>query len=678
MNFELFIENRRADVSADLPALLNFALDDIKDFGSRNTNFSKVIVLPGTARNNQLFGNYFMANSGNTHTPESDNIGYNFNAAKGAYCVIFQNNIQCFKGTLRILRIIENKGQIEYEVSIFGELGGLIIKMGNGKLEDLDFSAYDHTYNATNIANSWDTINGSSYYYPLIDYGTYGSGTNNKQNWDIKTFRPAFYVKEYIDKIFTAAGYTYTSALFDTARFKSLIVPHNRAVLTSRSTEIMEATITSTKNDPVDIAWDAIDAADFTLENANKGITYNGGAAVNGTLTFTVVGEYKNKSVIVTFKKNGSTIYSTQYDYTAPGIAQFFSFTTTYETSFSATDYITCTVTFVNETGSYYHKISLCTVTFDSDAAQDVELDYLDTVVANDCIPKNIYQKDFFTSIIKLFNLYVYEDRFTQNFVYITPYVDFYDTDPGNAVDFTYKLNRDKVREFIPMSELTARYYDFNFKADGDYYNDLYKKRYNQTYGSYTYDSAFEFANEKETVDLIFSGTPLVGYSGEDKVYSTILKIENSTEVKTDSNIRILQAKKITGVASWDLKDGVSVLASYTKYGYAGHYDDPDAPANDIHFGAPRELFFTLATGAINVHQFNVYWSPYMAEIVDKDSKLMRASFYLSEKDIFNLDFSKFVHVDGVLFRLNKVIDWNASAPGECKCELLRVVNTTY
>jgi hypothetical protein len=67
-----------------------------------------------------------------------------------------------------------------------------------------------------------------------------------------------------------------------------------------------------------------------------------------------------------------------------------------------------------------------------------------------------------------------------------------------------------------------------------------------------------------------------------------------------------------------------------------------------------------------------------MAEITDKDSKMLIANFYLTPKDIFDLDFSKYIFVDGVLFRLNKITDYNVSVPSDCQVELLKVINTTY
>ena len=139
-------------------------------------------------------------------------------------------------------------------------------------------------------------------------------------------------------------------------------------------------------------------------------------------------------------------------------------------------------------------------------------------------------------------------------------------------------------------------------------------------------------------------------------------------------------AKKITGVTSYNIlaADGGTNLGSQTAYGYAGHFDNPDAPSNDIQFGVPRELFYEVPTGSINVNQFNVYWSSYMAEITDKDSRLLTGTFKLNYQDIFGLDFSNFIYVDGVKFRLNKIKDFNATNEDTCEVELLKIINEIY
>jgi hypothetical protein len=228
------------------------------------------------------------------------------------------------------------------------------------------------------------------------------------------------------------------------------------------------------------------------------------------------------------------------------------------------------------------------------------------------------------------------------------------------------------------MSEINSRFYEFKYKQDNDYYNENYRKKYSQGYGDRIYDNALDFAKESESVEVIFAASVLVGYAGEDKVVPTIFKKTNDVEERQDCVIRILQAKKITGVTSWNILNGVTVVSSNTDYPYAGHFDDPDVPSSDLSFGIPKELYFVLSTGDISNNLFNAYYSSYFAEITDKDSRLLSAMVKLNDTDIFNIDFSKFYYIDGGLFRLQKLIDYTPGANEPTKAELLRAINTTY
>ena len=131
--------------------------------------------------------------SANFYDASTDNVGYNFNASKSASCVILVDKIQVFKGVIRLLEIVVDRGSIEYECVVFGELGGLVSAISNKKIEDLDFSSYDELWTKDNITASWDWASGSSgkgygVYYPVIDYG--GVGYNSKNDWHYSVFRP--------------------------------------------------------------------------------------------------------------------------------------------------------------------------------------------------------------------------------------------------------------------------------------------------------------------------------------------------------------------------------------------------------------------------------------------------------------------------------------------------------
>lgn len=674
MRTEVYIDNYKLDLTAEISAEFTYAIDEIQDFATRNTSFSKTIILPGNDNNNKLFGNIFEFGNSNLYNPAIPNVGYNFNATKSVPCIILVDKIQIFKGVLRLLEIIIDGKHIEYEVAVFGELGGFINALGNKKLEDIDFGIADQTWNVTNIANSWDNISGSGVYYPLIDYG---NESTNKVDFSFDAFRPALYVKEYLENIISDSGYTWDFPLLSTALMQRLVIPNNQKGITKNTSDALVATA-KTKNYTSaagNVEFDVSNAGNFTVTGSGSDFTYNSGTAFAGSIILNVSGILNaispSSDFTVQLRKNGTPISIVTY--TLPGSGYNFNAIlnvasiTLVNTDTLDVDLIGNFSDLDIEQG-YFNIIS--------DNPTQTTVNYGESIVINDTIPKGIFQKDFFASIVKMFNLYVYEDKLVEKKLIIKPFIDFYD---GSQIDWTNKVDRGSVLRLKPMSEFTARYYDYKYKQDNDFYAENYRKKYNEGYGDFIFDSENEFVKEVDSTELIFAATVLTQYTGTDKIYSTIYKKSNAnaSEDKMDSVIRILQAKKITGRATWAIKNGATTLASYTAYGYAGHVNDPINPTDDISWGSPKELFFTTSSyTAANL--FNGYWSEYIAEITDKDSKLLTCSVKLNEIDIYNLDFSKLIYIDGSLWRLNKVLDYNPMDFNVTKVELLKVIELTY
>ena len=282
-----------------------------------------------------------------------------------------------------------------------------------------------------------------------------------------------------------------------------------------------------------------------------------------------------------------------------------------------------------------------------------------------------------------MYNLYVYDDIFNDKKIYIKPYIEFYPTTSADALDWSEKIDRSKPLSIKPMSELNARYYQYKYKDDSDYYNEAYKKKYNQNYGDRLYDTNYDFSKDTESLEVIFASSPLIQPSGKDKRVTQILKLSdnNTKEQQMDSVIRIMQVQKITGVTSWKIRkqDASGDLHTGTVYGYAGHlhFNGSGVPDQDINFGAPKEIYIT-ATSYPTANLFNVYHSEYIAEITDKNSKLLTCSALLNTVDINNLDFSKYIWIDGVLFRLNKVEGYNPMEYNTTKISLLKVIEISY
>lgn len=686
---EIYIEDYRLDLVHDISTEFTYNIDDITDFGSKNTSFSKTISITGTATNNKIFGFIFDLGNANFTDDSLPNVNYNFNAAKAAQCKIFIDKIQIFKGTLRILEIVIDGKIIEYQCSVIGELGGFINQLGNNRLQDLDFSAYNHTYNVTNIKASWDSITGVGYYYPLIDYGNVSTGLYGvaKKDFQVSAYRPALFVKEYIDKIFAGTDYTYTLDLGagDLALYNRLIIPHNQAVLSNSSNLQLDAYPIDQvyQGTAVDFFYEfgAISLGNFVLINSNTTFFYNGLTSKVVNIDFNVNAEYQvGNSAVIDLLKNGVSIAS--YNIGVGFSNNFFqvNFNLTGVT-INTNDYFSVRVSWSGGSVPYYLD-SLSSSGFDitTTSVELVPINYGENIVINNAIPRGIFQRDFFLSICKMFNLYVYDDVWDKKKILIKPYIDFYPETSANAEDWTNKIDRSKPLSIKPMSELNARYYHYKFKEDNDFYNENYKKKYNESYGDRIYDTTYDFSKNTESVELIFAPSVLYQKDGTDKVYPAIYKVSdnNTKENPMDSVIRIMQAKKITGKASWDIMNGATVLsAANTAYGYAGHLNDPGNPANDINFGVPFELKFT-ATTYPTTNLFNAYYSEYIAEITSKDSKLLICSALLNTVDIMNLDFSSYKWIDGVLFRLNKVEGFNPMEYKTTKISLLKVIETKY
>ena len=687
---EIYIEDEVIDLLQDISSEFTYTIDDVRDFGSRNTSFSRTISIPATAKNNKILGFAFEISMSNNHNSDLANVNTNFTPSQAAKCEIYVDKIQIFKGVIRMLEIVMNNNVIQYQCAVFGELGGFITELGNRRLEDLDFSEYNHTWNVTSIQNSWDTINGSGYYYPLIDYGDVST---NKDDFSVYTFRPALYVKEYIEKIFEGTSYTLNCDFFNTSFFKTLIIPNNSQGIQGTNDRFILGTKTISQillnsNTPTarnaDLPFDNTTLLNFT-ENAGKSIfTYTDGTKTIRTIA-SIVGTYQTdaaSSITATLYIGGISVQT--FTQNTSSANNPFSFSFDYTGNILNTNQVRIEISVPVTANTYIVTISSASINLSQITSQITDVAYNGVISINENLPKGIFQKDFFLSVCKMFNLYVYQDNLNDKQINISPYIDFYSSAVTNSLDWSQKIDLGSSMSIKPMSQLNARYYAYKYTPDSDFYNDNYLKKYGQTYGDNLYDSQFDFVKDTAATQIIFAPSILFQPSNHahvDKYYTTIFKLSNNNtqEDPMDSVIRILMAKKLSIAHTWHIKSGEtgggSNLANLTTYGYAGHLDDPITPTIDINFGVPKELQFPATTYPTD-NLFNTYHLPYILEITDIESKLLSCKMYLNTLDIYNLDFSKYVWINGVLFRLNKVEGYNPMAYQTTQVNLLKVINT--
>ena len=185
---------------------------DISDPQKRLTDYSKTITIPENRIVNQIFEHAFNVNV------EFQTFDPNL---KTSYQII-QDGITAIDGYCQLRSITNVDGLINYNIQATGKIGNLFEGIKDKYLQDLDLTALDHLWSKANIEASWTAPIGSGYVYPMIDIG----GRTNYTFWALNDFKPAIYLKQYLDAIFSEAGYEYASNFLNSDRFKSLIIPY--------------------------------------------------------------------------------------------------------------------------------------------------------------------------------------------------------------------------------------------------------------------------------------------------------------------------------------------------------------------------------------------------------------------------------------------------------------------
>jgi len=195
---------------------LNFSIGDIRDISKRTGSFSKTITLVGNSNNNNLLNHYYDINI----------QAGTFNINTITNCDVLQNGIPVMiNATLQLINIKKTQvtgayeQMVEYEVLIKENRGTFFSDISNKYLTDLDFSDLDHFVDANVVIGSFNNTvaDGYKYVMPFNIDNTY------QFNW----FKPAIYAELYFDRIFAAAGYSYTWDGLADANFDKLLIPYN-------------------------------------------------------------------------------------------------------------------------------------------------------------------------------------------------------------------------------------------------------------------------------------------------------------------------------------------------------------------------------------------------------------------------------------------------------------------
>ncbi len=707
MDTKVFVNNVLIDLKADIPLPITYTIADITQPDKRNTSFSKTIILPFSKTNDALFGYIFEIGKESITDNSEVNFTPDFNPNLKADIKIFKGNLLQFQGVLKLTEI--NTLKREYSTNCFGSLKDLFLAVEGLKLQDLDMSEYDHTWDRDTMKLSWDTeitkngspyVNfsaglptGEGYVYPTIDYGYRQSPTKIRTKYSY----PAIYVREYMSKIFALAGFTWDSDVFDSTLFRKLIIPYVGEIARLSPSEALRREFrvskTGTQSEslivpPVNILYpfSLPQRVLTTFQNESTGGNFDNWPAFAANAWACPVTGYYNFTTTITAEANSTIASKLGIVYeiisfngtTAPKtLASINSQSTTDVTTFSYTGAVSAINKKINKgdvvyvlTGVFGASSLGDTIDLDITAGTffnttvTAPLEVGGTMSVNSMIPPDINIKDFLTSIIKMFNLYIQPDPVNPKILNIEPLVDFYNT--SETLDWTSKIDYSKDVLIRPCSAIEGKRYIFKYKEDKDYYNENYRNQYGIGYGDRQIDIRNDFVSESKITELIFSATPSFGVTTNNMVIPRIIK-QNETTLAVEpyrANIRILiYGGVLDAGGTWRWLNDESGTHTESTYAYAGHLDHPFTPTFDLLFDMPRQIYWgspaDIGAGYTNNNLYNKYWSQFINEITDKDSKLVSLYTHIRAIDIFNLDFRKPIYIDGINYRLNKIIDYD-------------------
>lgn len=574
---------------------------------------------------------------------------------------------------------------------------------------------------------------GLGYYYGLIDYGYQRPAPDT---FAVEHIPPHVFCYDILLRSFTAAGITWNSSFLESQRFKRLLMAYPGGVLPQITLEqaALDSVFTDENNDPSGYVMNVTQNASISgvvLTPSQSFNSYDGTvtadfagqvqspspfmfvSASEGVFTTHYSGEHQidfntqagqnltlNYRVNLVVRKNGvqdsaTLIYDGSLN-AAPASNTFnFTFDVAPIINLSIGDVVDVRLRFDILDGLILGPTpagvrSLTTQITSIDVQMNIEkqpqsLTPGSTINLSTVMP-SMTADVFFKGLVNMFNLYVKPNENDPTILEIEPLVDFYEgTD--TALDWTKKIDRSQPVKITPTINFASKEYAFSFEKDDDYWSKRYADDTLMEYGNNSVTSGTVFSQAKTEIKLPFSQKPLVRIP--DGEGYTQLVIPCAYQMKTESNGAINKVEKTAKPfivqllkgdvgdlqeGNWTHVDEYDVSHAQTKYPYVGHLDSILDPTFDLMWGVPQYIFYS--TGEVTLYTTNNlygYHEKFIREIISKFGKQLTARTMLNSKDIGELNFKKLISIDGVMFRLQKVNNYDSGKDTSTETEFIRL-----
>lgn len=729
MKDRLIVAGFNIDLKDGIAFPLNFSIADFRDPQGRKRSFSKQLTILGTQNNlNFLYSTYSLSliNIGNAGV-------FQFDPTIQQPCEYYKDEILVFKGLFHLKEVKQRNGTYEFTAELLSDVVDLFGRLKNIGINELPrLQLYAHGLTRTNIINSFDTsvIRGGvptanfsgglplgfGYLYPLVDYG-YNRPTDT--HFQINQLIPHWYVRELMIQAFAFADLEISSTFFDTQFFRNLVIGSgDGTVLQLDSTEInnrrvlFDAVINNTNfASPLNIVQanlfiineqrnmflgqTSLESNIVVLSETDPRNQYS---LTDGQIVVERTGTYRTKLVstidldfitdgtfgtlgsfklIASVRRNGAFVGSTTVNIAVTDftITNVINLNLEVDAYFQQGDIVT--LDFTVQTNATVTGATSASAVLTNTGANILDFDFtsLDTTLIEGAtvdpvraIP-NMKASDFVATVIKMFNLYVSDP--VDGVVTIEPFSDFYQA-TSVFDDWTNLIDHSKDIVIKPASTIDGKFYNYRFADDNDYFRNLYQTTWGAGYGDRQYQVPSTFQVGEKTTELAISQS-VVSDRNTGLLMPCIFQFNSETlsiqPFKGKPRMYFYNGLK-TG--NWRLKDVLSGLfTDLTDYPSVHHFDDWENPTFDLNFKLPEELYYTT-TDITFTNLWSEYHEEFIKELTGRDSKLLDCYVRMTPQRIKDLDFGKLKMINGVLFRLNTVKDFDSSITESTKVELMK------
>ena len=485
--------SKRLDLFNDEKISVTSSVSNFNDLGKIFTDFSQSFTIPASKNNNKVLSHWYESSLDN---------GYDHRKRYDAYIEI--DSLLYKKGNIQLEKANKKNGFIEsYTITFYGNLTQLKDKFKDDKLNKIDFSALNHTYNSTNIINR---INPSSSFlvnYPLIGSQRkfyYKEGTSSQDithtagaiKWN--ELFPAIPLWKVFELIQSTYGVTFTGSFFNLDQFGKLFLYLKNAETITYTTEQLLVDFDSIVTGPfteLNLATNIITTNwNFVTINASFQARITSDIFVYPRAGFGSVGY-----TVYIYRDN--LIYRT-YQCVGDSQCQLDDFTYADTQGITHTYYVKVSSnsnfdfgTYLDYRRSYYNNLTNASSVVTVQAGSDTQTTS-GKININNYIP-DITINDFLAGIIKAFNLMIIPtDVNTFEFLPLEMYYN-----AGKILDVTKYIYADEMDFERPK---LFKAINFQYEKSNNILNNAFRGLYNTEYGDLIYTNTN--SNESSNYDI--------------------------------------------------------------------------------------------------------------------------------------------------------------------------------